>query len=111
MGWHNASFRGFADYMLTCDFELGLEKLRVLSSKETVALMCAEAVPWRCHRSLVADALTARGAQVEHITGLSRSFPHQLTAFARVQGLRVTYPDDGVARRKLPRSSSVSPAG
>jgi hypothetical protein len=91
-GWHNASFRGFADYMATEDFESGLGDLRALAATKTVALMCAEAVPWRCHRSLVADALAARGAHVEHITGPSRSIPHRLTAFARVQGARVTYP-------------------
>jgi len=94
IGWHNASFRGFADYMLTKDFETGLEKLRVLAKGAQAALMCAEAVPWRCHPSLIADALTARGARVEHITGLDRSTPHRLTPFALVEGPRVTYPTD-----------------
>ncbi|MFZ0927801.1 MAG: DUF488 domain-containing protein [Syntrophobacteraceae bacterium] len=93
-GWRNPSFRGFADYMLTEDFETGLAEVHALAAKSNVALMCAEAVPWRCHRSLVADALTARGAHVEHITGLSRSIPHKLTAFAQVQGTRVTYPEE-----------------
>lgn len=92
MGWRNTSFRGYADYMLTVDFELGLEKLRTLAANARCALMCAEAVPWRCHRSLIADALTARGARVEHITSLARSAPHRLTPFALVQGARVTYP-------------------
>src|SRR5262249_11384807 len=63
-GWRNASFRGYADYMQTADFERGLSELEALTAEGTVALMCAEAVPWRCHRSLVADALTIRGAQV-----------------------------------------------
>jgi uncharacterized protein (DUF488 family) len=72
-GWRNASFRGFADYMLTEDFEVGIAKLRGLVAEGGVALMCAEAVPWRCHRSLVADALTARGARVEHITAASQA--------------------------------------
>lgn len=94
-GWRNASFRGFADYMLTDDFEAGLAKLRALTTEGTVALMCAEAVPWRCHRSLVADALTVRDARVEHITSPTRSSPHQLTSFAHVEGTRVTYPADG----------------
>lgn len=94
-GWRNASFRGFADYMLTDDFDAGLAKLRGLTTEGTVALMCAEAVPWRCHRSLVADALTVRGARVEHITSPTRSSPHQLTSFAHVEGTRVTYPADG----------------
>src|SRR5689334_23470778 len=70
-GWRNASFRGYADYMQTPDFEAGLERLRALSAEATLTLMCAEAVPWRCHRSLVADALTARGAHVEHISAPS----------------------------------------
>jgi 3-methyladenine DNA glycosylase/8-oxoguanine DNA glycosylase len=100
-GWRNASFRGFADYMLTEDFERGLEELRALTAQGKVALMCAEAVPWRCHRSLVADAVTARGAQVEHIIGPSRSTPHHLTPFAKVKGARVTYPGEGVSSGKL----------
>lgn len=90
-GWHNASFRGFADYMLTDEFEAGLGELRALG-ESGVAVMCAEAVPWRCHRSLVADALTVRGATVEHIIGSGRSSRHHLTPFARVDGTRVTYP-------------------
>jgi|SoiMethySBSTD1v2_1073268.scaffolds.fasta_scaffold08201_8 3-methyladenine DNA glycosylase/8-oxoguanine DNA glycosylase len=97
-GWRNASFRGFADYMLTEDFEGGLVELRVLASAGRVALMCAEAVPWRCHRSLVADALSVRGARVEHITSTGRSSPHRLTDFAEVEGTRVTYPSAGGGR-------------
>jgi uncharacterized protein (DUF488 family) len=92
--WRNASFQGYADYMLTDDFEKGLTKLRALAENRTVALMCAEAVPWRCHRSLVADALTARGATVEHITSAKRSSPHRMTPFAVVEGTRVTYPGE-----------------
>jgi DNA-3-methyladenine glycosylase II len=91
-GWHNASFRGFADYMLAPEFEAGLEALRRLTARGRVALMCAEAVPWRCHRSLVADALTARGARVEHITGPGRAGAHRMTSFAEVAGDVVTYP-------------------
>ncbi len=91
-GWRNASFRGFADYMATEEFEAGLAELRALSGKAVVALMCAEAVPWRCHRSLLADVLTARGARVEHIAGPSRATPHHVTSFARVEGGRVSYP-------------------
>lgn len=93
--WRNASFRGFADYMLTEDFEAGIAKLHALTAEGRVALMCAEAVPWRCHRSLVADALTARGAHVEHITSAKRSTPHRVTAFAEVKGTHVTYPGEG----------------
>jgi 3-methyladenine DNA glycosylase/8-oxoguanine DNA glycosylase len=93
-GWRNASFRGYADYMATPGFEAGLGELRALAGRGAVALMCAEAVPWRCHRSLVADALTARGARVEHITGPRRASSHRLTPFAEVEGDAVSYPPD-----------------
>jgi 3-methyladenine DNA glycosylase/8-oxoguanine DNA glycosylase len=92
IGWRNASFRGFADYMGTEDFESGLEELRALTAQGRVVVMCAEALPWRCHRSLVADVLTARGAHVEHIIGSLRSNPHRLTHCAKVEGARVRYP-------------------
>lgn len=88
--WRNASFRGYADYMQTPEFEAGLERL--LALPRPVAIMCAEAVPWRCHRSLVADALLARGVQVEDILGPGVHRPHEMTPFARVQGARVSYP-------------------
>jgi uncharacterized protein (DUF488 family) len=91
-GWRNASFRGYADYMQTPDFELSLEACIDLAEQERVVLMCAEAVPWRCHRSLIADALLARGITVCEITSGVRTRPHSLTPFARVQGTRVTYP-------------------
>jgi uncharacterized protein (DUF488 family) len=91
-GWRNESFRGYADYMQTPGFEAGLETLRGLLSRGNVALMCAEAVPWRCHRSLVADALSARGARVEHITSATRASRHRMTPFAHITGTRVTYP-------------------
>jgi uncharacterized protein (DUF488 family) len=91
-GWRNASFRGYADHMGTPDFEEGLRELRELAKAGPVAIVCAEAVPWRCHRSLVADALLARGVVVEHVTGPGSTRPHRLTPFARVDGRRVTYP-------------------
>jgi uncharacterized protein (DUF488 family) len=91
-GWHNASFRGFADYMQTPEFEDGLEKLIDAANQKQVAIMCAEAVPWRCHRSLIADALTARGIQVKDIMSATRATPPSLTPFAKVDGTRVTYP-------------------
>jgi uncharacterized protein (DUF488 family) len=95
MGWRNASFRGFADYMMTEEFEAGLQKLQDMAIGAHTALMCAEAVPWRCHRSLIADALVARGASVEHIiSSLVRTTPHRLTSFAVVDGSRVSYPTD-----------------
>lgn len=92
MAWRNASFRGYADYMQTEDFKAGLAKLHELAVEKEAALMCAEAVPWRCHRSLVADALTARGAHVEHITSVKHASPHRMTPFAVVKGSRIIYP-------------------
>jgi uncharacterized protein (DUF488 family) len=94
LGWHNSSFRGFADYMQTPEFEQGLEKLLRLAEEKRVAVMCAEAVPWRCHRSLIADALAVRGVRVEHIMSGKRSEPHALTPFARVKGKQITYPGE-----------------
>lgn len=93
-GWKNESFRGFADYMQTPEFERALESLRALSVSGKVGLMCAEAVPWRCHRTLISDALLARGAEVENITSRSRATPHRLTRFAQLEGARVTYPPE-----------------
>jgi uncharacterized protein (DUF488 family) len=91
-GWKNASFRGYADYMQTPAFGENLAKLVELASGGPTAIMCAEAVPWRCHRSLIADALIARGAQVEHILTATSSKPHTCTPFARIDGEVVTYP-------------------
>ena len=93
--WRNASFRGYADHMQTPEFEEGLCELRAVAQTGPVAIMCAEAVPWRCHRSLLADALAARGVLVQHIVGKGRTAPHRLTPFARIQGRRVTYPAEG----------------
>jgi uncharacterized protein (DUF488 family) len=92
MGWRNASFRGFADYMQTSDFEAGLHRLMKLAGQKRSAIMCAEAIPWRCHRSLIADALTVRGIQVDDIMSMKRSQVHSLIPFALVQGHRITYP-------------------
>lgn len=97
--WRNASFRGYADYMDTADFERGLDELRALAAGGSVALMCAEAVPWRCHRSLVADVLAARGADVRHIVGSGEPRAHKLTPFAKVAGGRITYPGDASPRK------------
>ncbi|HOE95469.1 MAG TPA: DUF488 domain-containing protein [Candidatus Sumerlaeota bacterium] len=91
-GWRNASFRGFADYMQTEEFEAALGQLMELAEEEPTAIMCAEAVPWRCHRSLVADALIVRGAAVRHLHSPTKAAPHTLTPFARVRGGRITYP-------------------
>ena len=92
MGWRNSSFRGFADYMLTGEFEKNLEELIGFASRKRICLMCAEAVPWRCHRSLIADALCVRGIAVGHITSKSQPQLHKLTPFARVDGTRISYP-------------------
>jgi uncharacterized protein (DUF488 family) len=91
-GWHNASFRGFADYMQTPEFEAGLKTLIQAAKREQVAIMCAEAVPWRCHRSLIGDALKARGIAVEDIMSATKTQAHELTSFATVEGTHVTYP-------------------
>jgi uncharacterized protein (DUF488 family) len=93
LGWNNPSFRGFADYMQSPEFEKGLELLVKLASTLPTAIMCAEAVPWRCHRSLIADALTVRGLRVMHIFTAHRAQEHTLTPFAHVEGLTITYPD------------------
>jgi uncharacterized protein (DUF488 family) len=90
--WRNPSFRAFADYMLTDEFEKGLSELIALARYTPLAMMCAEAVPWRCHRSLIADVLTARGFPVFHIVSRLQTKPHRLTTFARVEGGQVTYP-------------------
>jgi uncharacterized protein (DUF488 family) len=92
MGWRNASFRGYADYMQTPPFAAALQEVIALGRKERIALMCAEAVPWRCHRSLIADALLVRGMAAEDIASPTRRSPHKLTPFARVEGSRITYP-------------------
>ena len=91
-GWRNTSFRGYADYMQTEDFQQGLEDLIGLSRQKRTAMMCAEAVPWRCHRSLVADALNVRGIPVVEILSQSDYRAHKLTPFAHVDGTTVTYP-------------------
>jgi uncharacterized protein (DUF488 family) len=90
--WRNASFRGYADYMQTADFRAGLDRAIELAKKKKSVLMCAEAVPWRCHRSLIADALLVRKFRVADIIGGKTSRKHALTKFARVHGKRITYP-------------------
>ncbi len=92
-GWRNASFRGFADYMQTEEFKSSLEELIVLAAEHTPALMCAESLPWRCHRSLIADALLVRGHKVLHIFRQGVSEEHKLTPWAHVQGMEITYPE------------------
>jgi uncharacterized protein (DUF488 family) len=91
-GWRNASFRGYADYMQTLEFQLSLEELIRLAKREQIVLMCAEAVPWRCHRSLIGDALLVRGIRAEDIMSPTRRQIHKLTPFAKVRGTTITYP-------------------
>ena len=91
-GWRNEGFRGYADYTMTPPFAQGLEHLLTLAARTPTAMMCAEAVPWRCHRSLIADAALVRGWRVLDIVGDAAPAPHKLTPFARVEGTRITYP-------------------
>ncbi len=92
--WRNASFRGFADYMQTDAFRESLDELIEFASAAPTAIMCAEAVPWRCHRSLIADALTARGIPVLEILSATNARPHSMTPFAKVRGVQVLYPQN-----------------
>jgi uncharacterized protein (DUF488 family) len=91
-GWRNASFRGYADYMQTPEFKAAITTLIEAARREQITIMCAEAVPWRCHRSLIGDALNVRGIAVEDIMSATRTQPHELTSFAKVEGTQVTYP-------------------
>jgi uncharacterized protein (DUF488 family) len=91
-GWHNISFRGFADYMQTPEFAVAVMKLVDLASEKTIVIMCAEAVPWRCHRSLIGDALIVRGIDVVDIFTSKSAKPHIITPMAEICGERVTYP-------------------
>ncbi len=97
--WRNASFRGFADYMASAEFAAALSRLQALSEQARVVMMCAEAVPWRCHRSLIGDALTFRNRPVRHIVATGRAAPHSPTPFARFEGGVVIYPAS--AQREL----------
>jgi uncharacterized protein (DUF488 family) len=93
-GWRNSSFRGYADYMQTSDFRENLDALIELGTQEPTAVMCAEAVPWRCHRSLIADALLVRGITVLEIASANRAAPVTLHPWAHVEGTNVTYPGE-----------------
>ncbi len=92
LGWENKSFRGYADYMQTRDFTENLLRLIALIQKNCIVIMCAEAVPWRCHRSLLSDALTVRRIKVKHILTETSFMNHELTPFAHAEGTKVTYP-------------------
>ena len=99
-GWRNASFRGFADYMQTPEFVSGLHRAMKLAKTKPCALMCAEAVPWRCHRSLIADALTVRQVSVEEIVSKTRTQRHKITPFALLRGPKITYPNETIRRKR-----------
>jgi uncharacterized protein (DUF488 family) len=101
IGWRNASFRGFADYMQTEEFEKNINQLIEIAAKKQIVIMCAEAVPWRCHRSLIADALMVRKIHVEHIFSETSTKPHELTPFAKIKGTHITYPDDTSTQKSL----------
>src|SRR5437899_12025989 len=92
LGWRNRGFRGYADHMATAEFSAGLDRLIAIASERRNAIMCAEAVPWKCHRSLLSDALLVRGLRVVHILSPGKAQDHRLAPFARVRGTRVTYP-------------------
>ena len=96
-GWRNLSFRGYADYMQTPAFAAAIEELVDIAQAEPTAIMCAEAVPWRCHRSLIADALLVRGVSAVEIVSATRTTPHPLTPFARVVDTKITYAPEGLA--------------
>jgi uncharacterized protein (DUF488 family) len=90
--WRHDGFRGYADYMQTGEFDAALDDLVRFAREGPTVIMCAEAVWWRCHRQLTADALAARGIDVRHITSAAAAAPHALTGFARVVDGKVTYP-------------------
>jgi uncharacterized protein (DUF488 family) len=108
-GWRNLSFRGFADYMQKEEFEKSLRVLIELAKTERLALMCAEAVPWRCHRSLIADALSVRGVQVKHVLSSTSLQPHKITPWAKMNGTHITYPSEEPRNNQI-RSSKVEKA-
>ncbi|MDN5879279.1 DUF488 domain-containing protein [Arthrobacter sp. AOP36-A1-22] len=93
-GWRNASFRGYADYMQTPGFDAGIQELIASATERSVAIMCAEAVPWRCHRSMIGDAMLVRGFEVLDIFSPTKATAHALTSFAHVVGTTITYPPE-----------------
>ena len=92
MAWENSSFRGYADYMQTKEFTENLLKLVVMAKENCLAIMCAEALPWRCHRNLISDALVVRHVKVLHIISKDNTISHQLNEMAHVEGTKITYP-------------------
>lgn len=101
-GWRHSGFRGFADYMSTAEFEKALAPLIQWGQDHVTALLCAEAVPWRCHRLLLSDALHVRGVDVHHIHTIKKTEPHRLTRFANVNGTQISYPSEDPEQPALP---------
>lgn len=103
-GWRNASFRGYADYMATAEFAEGLKELTTIARRRRTAILCAEAVPWRCHRSLIADALAVRGWTVREIMSAAPARLHKLTPFLKLADGQIRYP-------AIPEDRSAESAG
>ena len=104
--WRNAAFRGYADHLATPEFAAGLDALLGLAAETRIALLCAEALWWRCHRRLIADALVVRGYSVEHILASGATVMHQLTPFARLDGLHISYPAAEALAAESPTGAS-----
>jgi uncharacterized protein (DUF488 family) len=104
-GWRNEGFRGYADYMQTPEFNAALAELIEITRGKRCTIMCAEAVPWRCHRSLISDALVIRNVAVEHIMSRTTREPHALTPFALVCGTQITYPNSSEPKLPFPEES------
>lgn len=102
VGWRNESFRGYADYMQTREFWNALDDLMATAQGLPAAIMCAEAVPWRCHRTLISDALVSREWTVRHILSANSLQTHTLTPFAQLDDDRLTYPAEGPQNSTLP---------
>lgn len=117
MGWRNESFRGYADYMQTPEFAQSLEEVVRLANQDRIVLMCAEALPWHCHRSLIADALLVRGIRTEDIISATRRQIHTVTPFAKVRGTAIIYPIEvpenaqrkSSAKRSRPLVAKITP--
>ena len=99
LGWRNLSFRGFADYMATAEFSEGLESLTQIAKERSTAIMCAEAVPWRCHRSLIGDALTKKGWMVRDIMSRTVATLHRQTPFLKIRKGQLVYPAEPLRKR------------
>ncbi|HEX8521044.1 MAG TPA: DUF488 domain-containing protein [Tepidisphaeraceae bacterium] len=109
LGWRNESFRGYADYMQTPEFADGIERLIEVARQKPTVIMCAEAVPWRCHRSLIGDAMLVRGWTVMDIMSVTSAKAHALTTFAKVEGIKIVYPGEQTLFDSGPTSTEPEP--